>query len=71
MSYESFIKRLQDSKEFYFIDTFEEVVFKSSPKGYEQKRKGGEPSSVQVGSKLLTEALFEAKEITKEEYLKY
>ena len=71
MERQAFLEKFA-SQEVYLINSFDEVVFKSSPNGTtEQKRAGGKANPVIEGSKLFTEALLEGKEITKEEYLKY
>lgn len=72
MNPEELAKRLENQEEVYFENSFDELVFRANPKqGYQAKRKNAKPFKVEIGNKLLTEALLEGKIITKEEFANY
>lgn len=72
MKPEELAMRLENQEEVFFENSFEEIAFKANPKeGYQAKQKNGKPYKIEVGSKILTEALLEGKLISKEEYENY
>ena len=65
---DDFLNRAQ-TKEVYFSDFFNDVVFKIVPKkGIFTKLKGQEEFKAKDESKLVADALSDLHEITKEEY---
>lgn len=72
MKHEELMKRLENQEEVFFENSFEEIAFKANPKeGYQARQKNGKPYKIEVGSKILTEALLEGKLISEEEYENY
>lgn len=74
MTIDQFDKLFKSNEEFYFINTFEKVVFHRKPTTdptkpqYMGKGPGQEPFEVVSGSKVFADALMERKTITEEEY---
>ncbi len=68
-SYNEFRKKLL-SGTLYFVNSFEDVAFKSVmlPPAYFMKPRGKGEYEVVIGNTVLTDALLEHNETTKEEY---
>lgn len=66
-----FIKSLSESNEFFFENSFEEIVFKWNGENYIAKQKQGKPYKLEGGENVLMEAILEGKQISKEEYENY
>ena len=72
MKHTEFLNLLSSGNEVYFINSFDEIAFKSIPNGgYEAKQKNGKPYTIEIGSEPLTQAFLEGNVITKSEYEKY
>lgn len=72
MSYQAFKAKLASGETIYFVNTFEQIVIRSEPNNkYFAKAKGGEEYPVASNTELVTEAILEHKEITKEEFDKW
>jgi hypothetical protein len=67
------LEKIASGKEVFFMNTFEEVAFRSIPNGgYEAKQKGGIPYLLnKIPNKLVDCFLEEGKIITKKEYENY